>query len=61
MISQIGKKINIIHEHLKLSKPNQTMTFGQLIEYNTRNTFFGKSYTNAVEKLVLDPSIKNQN
>ena len=61
MISQIGKKINIIHVHLKLSKPNQTMTFGQLIEYNTRNTFFGKSYTNAVEKLVLDPSIKNQN
>ena len=27
------------------SKSNQTMKFGQLIEYNVRNIFFQKSYT----------------
>ena len=27
------------------SKDNQTMKFGQLIEYSMRNIFLGKSYT----------------
>ena len=28
-----------------LKKGNQAMNFGQLIEYNTKNTFLEKSYT----------------
>ena len=39
-------------------KSNQTMKFGQLTGYNMRNIFFTQ---NVVEKLVLDPFIKNQN
>ena len=31
------------------------MKFGQLIEYNMRNIFLEKSYTNMVEKLFTDP------
>ena len=37
------------------------MKFGQLIEYNMRNNFFEKSYTNVVEKLFPGPLLKNQN
>ena len=37
------------------------MSFGQLVEYNMRNIFLEKSYTNVMEKLVPDPFIKNQN
>ena len=37
------------------------MKFGQLIEYNVRNTFL-KDYTqNGVEKLFPDLFVKNQN
>ena len=43
------------------SKVNETMSFGQLVEYNMRNIFLEKSYTNVMEKLVPDPFIKNQN
>ena len=43
-------------------KSNQTMKFGQLIEYNMKNIFFLKSHTkNVVEKLLPDPFLKNQN
>ena len=42
------------------SKGNQTMKFGQLIEYN-RETFFLKNHTqNVGEKLFQDPFLKNQ-
>ena len=37
------------------------MKFGQLIEYNTRNIFVQKPYKIVVEKLFLDPYLKNQN
>ena len=37
------------------------MKFGQLIEYNTRNIFLEKSYTNVVEKLVPDIFLENEN
>ena len=41
------------------------MKFGQLIEYNMRKNFLGKSYTNAhthaVEMLFPDPLLKKQN
>ena len=36
--------INILRNILR-SKRNQTMKFGQIIEYNMRNTFLEKSYT----------------
>ena len=31
--------------NISRSKGNQTLKFGQLIEYNTRNFFLEKSYT----------------
>ena len=37
------------------------MKFGQLIEYNMRTFFLGKSLQNMLEKLVPDPFLKNLN
>ena len=34
-----------ILSNISRSKSNQTMNFGQLIEYNMRNIFLEKSYT----------------
>ena len=47
MTSQTGQQIFIIHILLNISrgKANQTMKFGQLIEYNMRKNFLQKSYT----------------
>ena len=47
MTSQPGKKTISIHVLPSISRneDNQTMKFGQLIEYNMRNTFLEKSYT----------------
>ena len=42
------------------SKSNQVIKFGQSIEYKMRNMFLEKSYTNKIEKPVLDPFLKNQ-
>ena len=42
-------------------KGNQTMKFGQLIEYNMRNISLEKSYTKCDEKLFPDPFLQNQN
>ena len=36
------------------------MKLVQIIEYSMKNIFFEKSYTNVVEKLVLDPLLKNR-
>ena len=58
MTSQPGSQTIAIHAlpNISKSKDNQTMTFGQLIEYNMRNIFFEKSYTkNVVEKLFPNP------
>ena len=46
MTSQTGQQIITIHVLLNISrnKGNQTIDFGQLIEYNTRNIFLKKSY-----------------
>ena len=51
------KQIITIHKlpNISRNKGNQTMKFGQLIEYDKRNIFLQKSYTNVVEKLVPDP------
>ena len=47
MTSQPGKQIIAIHILLNISgsKGNQTMKFGQLIEYNMRNIFLVKPFT----------------
>ena len=42
-------------------KDNQTMKFGQLIEYHIRNIFIEKSYTKCVKKLFPQPYLKDQN
>ena len=43
------------------TKGNQTMKFGQLIEYNMRNIFVEKPYTKCAEEIILRPYLKNQN
>ena len=47
MTSKSEKQTTGIHTmaNISRSKGNQTMRFGQLIEYNMRNIFFEKSYT----------------
>ena len=46
MMSQPGKQIIAIHvlPYISRSKNNQTVKFGQLIEYNMRKIFLEKSY-----------------
>ena len=47
MTSQTGKQTIAIHilTNISRSKENQTMKFGQLIEYNMRKLFLEKSFT----------------
>ena len=47
MTSQAGQRIIAIHIvfNVSISKGNQAMKLGQLIEYNMRNTFLETSYT----------------
>ena len=47
MTSQPGKQTIAIHilPNISRIKSNQTMKFGQLIEYNVKNDFLEKSYT----------------
>ena len=47
MTSQYGKQTIAIYTlpNISKSKGNQTMKFGQLIEYNMRNNFVEKLYT----------------
>ena len=54
---------NSIHilPNISRSKGNQTLKFGQLIEYNMRNIFAEKSYTKYSYMLFPDPYLKNQN
>ena len=43
------------------SKRNQTIKYGQLIVYNTRNIFLEKHTQKLLGKRVPDPCMKNQN
>ena len=44
-VTQTGKQIIAINlPNVSTSKGNQTMDFGQLIEFNMRNIFLKKSY-----------------
>ena len=51
MSSKSGNQIIIIHVLLNISrsKDNQTMRFGQLIQYNIRNIFLKKKFTKNAE------------
>ena len=50
MISQTGQQLIAIHilSNISRNKGNKTMKFGQLLEYNMRNIFIEKSYTEYV-------------
>ena len=52
--------IHILFNILR-SKGNQTVEFGQLIKRNTRNIFLKNHPQNRVEKLFLNPLLKNEN
>ena len=56
MTSQPGKQVL---SYISRRKDNQTMKFGQLIQYNMRKIFLEKSSTKYVRKLFLDPFQKN--
>ena len=47
MTSQTGKETIVTHilPNISISKGNETIKFGQLIEYNMRNIFLEKLYT----------------
>ena len=57
MTSQSGQQSIAIHilPNISRSKDNQTMKFGQLIEYNKRETFVEKSYTKCDEETIPRP------
>ena len=61
MASQPGQQIITIHKlsNISRSKGNQTMKFGQLIEYNMRNIFLEKLYTKYGRELSARPFCKN--
>ena len=63
MTSQAGKQAIAIHilPNISRSKDNQTVEFGQLLQYNMK-TFFLENHTqNVVDKLFPDPFLTNQN
>ena len=63
MTSQPGKQTIAIHilPNITRSKANQTMMFGQLIEYNMRNIFLEKSHTKWSGEAIPRPFSKKQN
>ena len=55
MTSQPGKQTIAIHTLPNISRinGNQTMKFGQLIQYEIRNTFLKKSYAKCGVETIL--------
>ena len=47
--------------NISQSKENETMKFGELIEYNIRNIFLENHKQNMLEELFSDPCLINQN
>ena len=45
--------------HIAQDKSNQTMKFDQLTEFNNRNFFLENCTKKVVEKLVLNPFLRN--
>ena len=71
MMSQTGQQTIVLYilPNISRVKGNQTMKFGQLIEYNTRKTSLKKSYTEGggetsprlfYEKLKMSISLDQQ-
>ena len=60
MTSQRGKQTFAIHilPYISRSKDNQTVKFGQLIEYNMRKIFLEKSYTKCGRETIPRPFSK---
>ena len=60
MTSQPGYQTIAIHilPNISRGKGNQTMKFGQLIEYNMRNIFVEKSYTKCAGETIPRPLSK---
>ena len=60
MTSQSGKQTIAIHilSNISKRKGNQTIKFGQLIEYNMRSSFLEKSYTKCVGETIPRPFSK---
>ena len=58
MTSPPGKETiaMLILPNISRSKGNQTMKFGQVIEYNKRNSFLEKSYTKYGGESIPRPS-----
>ena len=56
-MSQTGKQTIMKHvlPNISRSNDNQTMKFGQLIEYDVRNIFFQKSCRDSGRKTSLRP------
>ena len=54
MASQLGKQTTAIQimPNISRNKHNQSMKFGQLIDYNTKNIFLEKSYTKSDGKSI---------
>ena len=61
MASQTGKQIIHILPNISSVEGNQTVKFGQLMKYITRNIFLKNNAGNVVGSLVPDPHIKNKN
>ena len=55
MPSQTGQQTITVHNCPISKKNNQTIKFGQLIEYNMRNNFLEKSYTKCEGGANLGP------
>ena len=62
MTSKSGQQIITIHIlfNISRSKDNQSMKFGQIKEYYTRNIFLEKSYTKYGGETSPRPFMKNQ-
>ena len=60
MTSQPWEQTIAIHilTNISRSKGNQAMKFGQLIEYNIRNTFLDKLYTKCSGETIPGPFSK---
>ena len=60
MTLQPGKQTIAMHllPNISRSKGNQTMKYGQLIEYNMRNIFLEKSYTKCGGETIPRPFSK---
>ena len=56
----INCEVTSCNSHIAQDKTNQTMKFDQLIEFNNRNFFLENCTKKVVEKLVLNPFLRNR-